>query len=175
MESFSNVSQEAITLINDMLNKDPLARPSAAECLKHSWFEQPPFLPYRGSIVSSVKDGAGVGIEDGLRISSHSSYLNRASRNLQDRKSLKLRGQLSIAQTMPVQNLIQDLLRNGIDLSLLTDCKYRHSMSMKLTKKQLEEAKRQQEECCSPTEELGLHQESCDDDNIFFNLASSNS
>ena len=62
---------------------------------------------------------------------SQSGHLNRASKNLQDRKSAKLKGRLSIAQTMPVQNLIQDLLRNGIDLSLLTECKYRHSMSMK--------------------------------------------
>ena len=39
-DSFNNVSQEAISLIRDMLDKDPLSRPSASECLKHSWFEQ---------------------------------------------------------------------------------------------------------------------------------------
>jgi len=36
-----------------------------------------------------------------------------------DRQSMKQQGRLDISQTMPVQNLIQDLLRNGIDLSFL--------------------------------------------------------
>jgi serine/threonine protein kinase len=37
IESFNNVSEEAIELLKLMLLKDPEARPSANECLKHSW------------------------------------------------------------------------------------------------------------------------------------------
>ena len=45
------------------------------------------------------------------------SNLNRVSINLRNRRTEKLKGRIPFSQVMPVKNLIEDLLKNGIDLS----------------------------------------------------------
>ena len=62
------------------------------------------------------------------------SVLRTTSKMLKDRISLKAKGMLQIGQQMTVQSLIHDLLKNGIDLSILGETKLKHSISLKLDK-----------------------------------------
>lgn len=105
-EDWALVSPEAIDLIRQMLTKDPTKRPSASECLNHKWLQHQPttFLGYAGEIFKMKKT---------------SSFLGRTSLNLKNRVTKKKTGHLEISQKMTVKGLIQDLLRNGIDLSIL--------------------------------------------------------
>ena len=68
-----------------------------------------------------------------IRLSNQSSVLNRASKNLYDRQSLKNNGQLCKASNMPVKDLIWDLLNNGLDLTYF-DSKAGHHHSMNLAR-----------------------------------------
>lgn len=42
---YEKISEEAKELISIMLNADPAKRPSAAEALKHPWFQMYPYVP----------------------------------------------------------------------------------------------------------------------------------
>ena len=116
-----------------MLDKEPESRPTPTQCLEHPWFK-PEQLSGRPSFMAYADN------ELQLQRNTRSSILNRVSKNLNDRKSLKLQGRLNISQVMPVQNLIQDLLKNGIDLRQL-DSKLRHSLSLRIKDGPAEEQK----------------------------------
>jgi serine/threonine protein kinase len=93
-------SLEALDIIEKMLEKNPENRPSATECLKFPWFKEAP--------------------KKSLKLIIQKSVLGMTSGNLKERRNLKLLGRISESQVMKVQNLIQDLLKNGLDLSNLS-------------------------------------------------------
>lgn len=116
-EAFYFVSDDVMSLIKLMLSKEPDLRPSAEECLNHDWFEDSPFKP-SNSLIGDIKG-------------KQSSVLDRAKSSLVSRQSLKKAGKLNFSQVMPVQTLMQDLLRNGIDLRTISEsANFRHSVSV---------------------------------------------
>jgi len=106
------VSNEAKELLKSLLMKNPNERPTASEVLKHSWFSD---------VISDEKR-----ISNLINLSKQSSVLNRASKNLIDRRKTKKEGKLSKCQCMKVQNLIDDILRNGIELDVNFDASFHH-------------------------------------------------
>lgn len=96
-EAWSDISLEASNLIKLMLAKNPGVRPDAEMCLEHEWFHDSPFANAPGSLETQ-------------------GPLHRTTASLASRQSMKRAGTLSISQFMPVQTLLQDILKNGIDL-----------------------------------------------------------
>ena len=120
-----------------MINKDPLQRPSANQILEHSWFKiresnlsKTPFLAasdaaeqsrmtmgdiFNKNLQSTVTDFSDE------RGSISGSFLNKTRLTLKSRLSMKKANSINPALTMKVQDLMTDLLRNGLDLSFLDD------------------------------------------------------
>ena len=83
-----------------LLNKNPEERPSAEQILNDDWLlkKDVPFSGYQDTFETC---------QDVLR----------------DRRSLRIEGRMSSTLTMKVGELMQDLLKNGLDLSFLKDVK----------------------------------------------------
>lgn len=92
-----------------------------------------PFLGYQDDDLTHTKSGKSSLIAALNGPSMRSSIrLSTAQMNLQKRETLKLKGQLSEAQVKKVNELLEDMLRNGIDFSsVYSDIRKTQSLILK--------------------------------------------
>jgi len=93
-QDLAQVSEDAKDLIEQMLKKDPISRPSAYLILQHPWLSR----------------------ASNMHLSTNrSSVLTGASDKLGKRRISKIEGNLNLSEMTSVRQLIVELLQQGLD------------------------------------------------------------